>query len=475
MNVKDKTPAAKSKTKATATKTKVKAKVGAAKAKATAKSTAKATATKTKVKAKVGAAKAKVGAAKAKATAKSTAKATAAKTKVKAKAGATKTVAKPAAAKASTAKPAAAKPAAKPAAKAGTPKKAAAQGSVFAGKTVVLTGTFATMKRAAAEALLAAVGAKMSGSISAKTDLLIHGADAGSKLSKARGLGVATMTEPEMVALLQGAGAGGQQLAGAAAKMGAQREAEDKKLGAARPIIDAVNKKQIAKYGRTIPQLLRSWIRLFAQRPDIHVMKNTSGAPTSTATVASLATRLPPEVLALAAESGPLHFWWVFADMRESIGGSSEGHNGGRINLVGFKHFRWWDRPTDWDWVTFKAQAMFDELQAEGSTMLSYDPGQSESKAMLVFDDANDVERHPMGTVESYLTDGARRGFVWYWPKLDYWEANDYVARLFKKSIPRTTPGPAIRAGLMARGIDAAEAEAIWRWLGRDAVLLLPK
>ena len=462
MNVKDKTPAAKSKTKATATKTKVKAKVGAAKA-------------------KVGAAKAKVGAAKAKATAK----ATATKTKVKSKAGATKTAAKPgaakastakpAAAKASTAKPAAAKPAAKPAAKAGTPKKAAAQGSVFAGKTVVLTGTFATMKRAAAEALLAAVGAKMSGSISAKTDLLIHGADAGSKLSKARGLGVATMTEPEMVALLQGAGAGGQQLAGAAAKMGAQREAEDKKLGAARPIIDAVNKKQIAKYGRTIPQLLRSWIRLFAQRPDIHVMKNTSGAPTSTATVASLAQRLPPEVLALAADSGPLHFWWVFADQRENIGGSSEGHNGGRINLVGFKHFRWWDRPTDWDWVTFKAQAMFDELQAEGSTMLSYDPGQSESKAMLVFDDANDVERHPMGTVESYLTDGARRGFVWYWPKLDYWEANDYVARLFKKSIPRTTPGPAIRAGLMARGLDAAEAEAIWRWLGRDAVLLLPK
>ena len=68
---------------------------------------------------------------------------------------------------------------------------------------MVLTGTFATMKRADAEALLQRVGANLSGSISKKTDLLIHGADAGSKLAKAQSLGVATMTEADMVALLQ--------------------------------------------------------------------------------------------------------------------------------------------------------------------------------------------------------------------------------------------------------------------------------
>ena len=426
------------------------------------KTTAKKTAAK-KTAAKV-AAKATTKVAAKKTTTKVAAKATAkvaAKTTTKVAAKATAKVA----AKTTTTAKVAAKPA--PAAAAGS--------TAFAGKTVVLTGTFATMKRSAAEALLAGVGAKMSGSISAKTDLLIHGADAGSKLSKAQGLGVKTMTEAEMVAVLQGAGAGGQQLAGAAEKMAAQRGAEASKLGAARPIIDAVNARQVAKYGRTIPELLRLWIRLFAQRPDIHVRTNTHGAPTSTATVAALTQRLPPDILALAAGSGPLHFCYVFADQREGMEGSSEGYNGGRINLVGFKHFRWWDRPAEWDFVSFKAQAMFDELQAEGSTMLSHDPGESETDALLVFDDANDCERHPMGTSEEYLTQGARRGFVWYWPKLEYWEANDFVAKLFKGSIPRTSTEAAIRSGLVARGLDAAEADSMWRWLGRDAVLLIPK
>ncbi len=432
--------------------------------KTTAKKTAaKKTAAK-KTTAKVAAKKTPAKVAAKKTTTKVAAKATAkvaAKTTTKVAAKATAKVA----AKTTTTAKVAAKPA--PAAAAGS--------TAFAGKTVVLTGTFATMKRSAAEALLAGVGAKMSGSISAKTDLLIHGADAGSKLSKAQGLGVKTMTEAEMVAVLQGAGAGGQQLAGAAEKMAAQRGAEASKLGAARPIIDAVNARQVEKYGRTIPELLRLWIRLFAQRPDIHVRTNTHGAPTSTATVAALTQRLPPDILALAAGSGPLHFCYVFADQREGMDGSSEGYNGGRINLVGFKHFRWWDRPAEWDFVSFKAQAMFDELQAEGSTMLSHDPGESETDALLVFDDANDCERHPMGTSEEYLTQGARRGFVWYWPKLEYWEANDFVAKLFKGSIPRTSTEAAIRSGLVARGLDAAEADSMWRWLGRDAVLLIPK
>lgn len=214
---------------------------------------------------------------------------------------------------------------------------------------------------------------------------------------------------------------------------------------------------------------------MFARRPDIRVLHNTVGQPTSSATIAALATRLPPDVLALAADSGPLHFSWVFKDEGDDDDGSSEGNNGGRINLVGFKHFRWYDRPADWDFVTFKAQAMFDELQAEGSTMLSYDPGQSEAGASLVFDDANDCERHFMGSAEMYLTAGARRAFVWYWPKSDYWEANDLVARLVKSSIPRSSPEAKVRAGLVAQGLDADEAHAIWRWLGRDAALLLPK
>lgn len=67
--------------------------------------------------------------------------------------------------------------------------------SIFTGKTIVLTGTLTQMGRNEAKALLQGLGANVSGSVSKKTDLLIYGDVAGSKLVKARELGVATMDE----------------------------------------------------------------------------------------------------------------------------------------------------------------------------------------------------------------------------------------------------------------------------------------
>ena len=75
--------------------------------------------------------------------------------------------------------------------------------NLFKGKTVVLTGTLTQMGRNEAKALLQEMGAKVSGSVSAKTDFVIAGDAAGSKLTKAQELGVAVLTEEEFLAEIQ--------------------------------------------------------------------------------------------------------------------------------------------------------------------------------------------------------------------------------------------------------------------------------
>ena len=72
----------------------------------------------------------------------------------------------------------------------------------LAGKTFVLTGTLRTMTREAAEAAIEHLGGKVSGSVSRKTSGLVVGADAGSKLDKARTLGVPLFTEEDFKALI---------------------------------------------------------------------------------------------------------------------------------------------------------------------------------------------------------------------------------------------------------------------------------
>jgi DNA ligase (NAD+) len=74
----------------------------------------------------------------------------------------------------------------------------------LAGKTFVLTGTFPTLSRDQAKDLLEAAGAKVAGSVSKKTDYVVAGAEAGSKLEKAQALGVVVIDEAAMNALLQG-------------------------------------------------------------------------------------------------------------------------------------------------------------------------------------------------------------------------------------------------------------------------------
>ena len=84
----------------------------------------------------------------------------------------------------------------------GERKVAPAGPQPLAGKTFVITGTLAAMSREDAQSRIEALGGKVTGSVSKKTSYLVVGTDAGSKLEKARALGVETLDEPAFLALI---------------------------------------------------------------------------------------------------------------------------------------------------------------------------------------------------------------------------------------------------------------------------------
>ena len=76
-----------------------------------------------------------------------------------------------------------------------------AAGGEFAGLTFVLTGTLTTMSRNEAAELIQSLGGKASSSVSKKTNYVVAGENAGSKLTKAENLGIKILSEAEFIAM----------------------------------------------------------------------------------------------------------------------------------------------------------------------------------------------------------------------------------------------------------------------------------
>lgn len=85
----------------------------------------------------------------------------------------------------------------------GTPSEPVATDSEIVGKTFVLTGTLPSLTRDDAKARIESRGGKVAGSVSKKTDFVVAGAEAGSKLDKARELGVIILDQAQLMELLQ--------------------------------------------------------------------------------------------------------------------------------------------------------------------------------------------------------------------------------------------------------------------------------
>jgi hypothetical protein len=171
----------------------------------------------------------------------------------------------------------------------------------LAGKAVVVTGKFARLGRKDIEAILTASGCTVVGSVSKKTDLLIVGTDAGSKLTTATSLGVAIMTEDDFLALL-----------------GVK--------SAATPVFEGPLGDWLSRFKKVCDELLKN--------PDVIVMNRHINPPVSDDEIAeveeAIGASLSPAITNLYRQANGLSLRWISKSSLEPRG----------ISLASLKHQR---------------------------------------------------------------------------------------------------------------------------------------
>jgi hypothetical protein len=285
------------------------------------------------------------------------------------------------------------------------------------GKTVVVTGTFGRA-RAEVEAALTERGAKVTGSVSKKTELLFAGADAGSKLDKARELGIPILDEATLEALLAG---------------GASRPDAGPEAGPA---------GQPALF-----DLLHGWCTLLARRKDLTCTLEVGRGGKAPA-------RYPEDARAFAARARRFTFTYTGQDLSGALHLSLEGEQE-------------------------DASLVLDDEEVDPDTMFVVEPDVDgtghaawyviERKHAEIVWDVEQTRR--FASLTAYLTAGASRGFS----SSPSWQAGDAESALAAQSLPTSTPPETIRAALVAQGATDEMAGALVRWLGGAAALLVPK
>ncbi|HVH97270.1 MAG TPA: BRCT domain-containing protein [Enhygromyxa sp.] len=309
------------------------------------------------------------------------------------------------------------------------------------GKTVVLTGKFEQLKRAEAEAALARLGAKVSGSISKNTDILFAGEKAGSKLAKAESLGVAIHDEATLVALLEGVST--EQGEAAASDKPAKPAASKK------PAPAATEMSKVAAE-------LREFVKALKKRKDITITVSSIGRKADKGTRNWLRSeKIPEELIEFYGEFNGFHLEWSFI----------EPPGGGCIRIPPITQ---WTRFTGDDntYMNFgddREALLLDEITAEGGTWLVRDKGTADTRATIIFASAAEGRDGVIAasSIVEYLRKAMENGFAPYWPRC--FRPSKYVSYATQEQIierfkaPPVTPskitvGARVQFGFFSEG-----------------------